>query len=105
MPRLGRRVVLVSLMSLAIFSVGCKKKPVAVAPPPPPAPVAPPPARPTVTLQAAPATIQAGQSATLTWSSTNANSLNLAPGVGNVAAQGSTTVNPQQSVTYTITAM
>jgi len=106
MPRLGRRVVLVSLMSLAIFSVGCSKKPVAVAPPPTPPPPAapPPPARPTVTLQAAPTTIQAGQSSTLTWSSTNATTLNLAPGVGNVQPQGTRTVNPNQSVTYTITA-
>jgi peptidoglycan-associated lipoprotein len=104
MLRPAGRVALVSLISLIALIAGCKH-PVAVqAPPPPPPPAAPPPARPTVTLQAAPATIQSGQAATLTWSSSNATALNLAPGVGNVAPQGSATVNPNASVTYTITA-
>jgi peptidoglycan-associated lipoprotein len=48
--------------------------------------------------------IQRGQSVTLTWSSTNATMLNLTPGPGNVAAQGSTSLSPTDSVTYTITA-
>jgi peptidoglycan-associated lipoprotein len=104
MLRPAGRVALISLLSLLALAGGCKKKPVAVAPPPPPPPTAPPPARPTVTLQAAPATIQRGQTATLTWSSSNATGLNLAPGVGNVAPQGSTTVTPADSITYTITA-
>jgi peptidoglycan-associated lipoprotein len=104
MPRQARRTAVISLLSLLALIAGCKK-PVAVAPPPPPtAAAAPPPARPTVTLQASPNTIQSGQSATLTWSSSNATMLNLSPGVGNVSPQGSTTVNPTESVTYTITA-
>ena len=98
------RVALISLLSIAAIGAGCKKPPVAVTPPPPPPPAAAPPARPTVTLQAAPATIQRGQATTLTWSSNNATALNLTPGVGNVAPQGSTSVNPADSVTYTITA-
>jgi peptidoglycan-associated lipoprotein len=57
-----------------------------------------------VTLQASPATVQKGGSATLTWSSTNATSLSLSPGVGNVTAEGSTRVTPSDSTTYTITA-
>ena len=104
MLRPAGRVALISLLSLLALAGGCKKKTVAVAPPPPPPPAAPPPARPTVTLQAAPATIQRGQTATLTWSSSNATTLNLAPGVGNVAPQGSSTVTPAGSTTYTITA-
>jgi peptidoglycan-associated lipoprotein len=93
------------LISLAAIAAGCKKAPVAVTPPPAPAPpTAAPPARPTVTLTAAPTTIQRGQTSTLTWSSTNATTLNLTPGPGNVSAQGSTTVNPTDSVTYTLTA-
>jgi len=40
----------------------------------------------------------------LTWSSTNATSITLEPSVGGVAAQGSTTVRPSQSTTYTVTA-
>jgi peptidoglycan-associated lipoprotein len=96
-------VILLSLLALVTVGAGCKHPAAAVAPPPPP-PAAPPPARPTVTLQASPLVVQKGQSVTLTWSSTNATALNLAPGVGNVAPQGSTSVNPPDSVTYTITA-
>jgi peptidoglycan-associated lipoprotein len=48
--------------------------------------------------------VQRGQSVTLSWSSTNATSLTLTPGVGTVNAQGSTSVSPNDSVTYTITA-
>ena len=96
------RVVLYGALMLAVVGVGCKK-PVAAtpaAPPPPP----PPPAQPTVTLQATPQNVQRGQSATLQWSSMNATSLNIAPGVGSVAAEGNTSVTPTDSVTYTITA-
>jgi len=57
-----------------------------------------------VTLQASPNQIQTGESATLTWSSTNATSLSLSPGVGNVTAEGSNRVTPSDSTTYTITA-
>src|SRR5438132_282279 len=64
------RVVLYGALALAIVGVGCKK-PLAVTPAAPPAPP-PPPAQPTVTLQAAPPTVQRGQTSTLRWSSTNA---------------------------------
>jgi hypothetical protein len=57
-----------------------------------------------VALSASPASVQAGQQVTLTWSSTNATSITLEPSVGPVAAQGSTTVRPSQSTTYTVTA-
>jgi peptidoglycan-associated lipoprotein len=57
-----------------------------------------------VTLQASPATINKGDSVTLTWNSTDATQLNIAPGVGDVTAQGSTKVTPSDSTTYTITA-
>jgi peptidoglycan-associated lipoprotein len=96
------RVVVFGMIALAILGAGCKK-PVAVAPAPPPAPPPPPP-QPTVTLQATPTNVQRGQSTTLQWSSMNATSLTIAPGVGNVAAQGNSTVTPTDSVTYTITA-
>ncbi len=90
---------------LAVISiVAACKKPVVQAPPPPPPPVVVPPARPTVTLQSSSTFIQKGESATLTWSSTNATTLNLSPGVGSVAAEGSTRVTPADSTTYTITA-
>jgi hypothetical protein len=63
-----------------------------------------PPASPSVALSASPASTPAGQPVTLTWSSTNATSITLEPSVGPVAAQGSTTVKPSQSTTYTVTA-
>jgi len=65
---------------------------------------APAPARPTVTLQASPSSINKGESATLSWNSTDATELTIAPEVGAVTAQGSTKVTPSDSTTYTITA-
>ncbi|HVA95227.1 MAG TPA: peptidoglycan-associated lipoprotein Pal [Candidatus Dormibacteraeota bacterium] len=55
-------------------------------------------------LQADPTFIQKGATTTLTWSSTNATSLTLSPGVGNVSAEGMQTVSPTDSTTYTLTA-
>src|SRR5262249_53170177 len=63
-----------------------------------------PPASPSVTLSASPASAHAGQPIILTWSSTNATSITLQPSVGGVAAQGSTTLRPAHSTTYTLTA-
>jgi len=97
------RVALYSVLALAIVGVGCKKP--ITATPAAPAPPPPPPPQPTVTLQATPANVQRGQSTTLRWSSTNATSLTLAPGVGNVSPEGNTSVTPTDSQTYTITAM
>jgi peptidoglycan-associated lipoprotein len=100
--RIHTRALFGLLLAVVVFGAACKK-PVVQAPPPPPV-EAPPPARPTVTLQASPTLIQKGESATLTWSSTNATSLNLSPGVGSVTAEGSSRVTPSDSTTYTITA-
>jgi peptidoglycan-associated lipoprotein len=97
------RVALYGVLALAIVGVGCKKP--ITATPAAPAPPPPPPPQPTVTLQATPANVQRGQSTTLRWSSTNATSLTLAPGVGNVSPEGNTSVTPTDSQTYTITAM
>src|SRR5215467_13753245 len=66
--------------------------------------LAPPPASPSVALNASPASAEAGQPVTLTWSSTNATSITLEPTVGRVAPQGSTTVRPAESTTYTLSA-
>lgn len=98
---LRKLALLLSIFGLIVFVGGCKKK--VAAPPPAPAP-APAPAKPTVTLNAAPGTINAGETVTLTWSSTNATDLDLQPGVGKVAPEGSTPVTPGESTTYTITA-
>jgi hypothetical protein len=90
-----RTAVLFGLVALALMANG--KKSIAAA-------QLAPPASPTVALSASPASAQAGQQVTLTWSSMNATSITLEPSVGGVAAQGSTTVKPSQSTTYTITA-
>ena len=96
------RTLSLALLAVAVFGWGCHKQP-PPPPTPPPAP-APPPAKPTVTLQASPGSIQKGESATLTWSSTNATDLKLDQGLGAVSPEGSTKVSPADSTTYTITA-
>src|SRR5262249_47120646 len=78
------------------------KKPIKQTPPPPPPPA--PAARPTVTLQANPTSVNKGDATTLSWSSTNATQLSISPEVGAVAPEGSTKVTPGDSTTYTITA-
>ena len=100
--RTQTRALFGALLAVVALGAACKK-PVVQAPPPPP-PVVAPPARPTVTLQASSTLIQKGESVTLTWSSTNATSLSLSPGIGNVTAEGSTRVTPSDSTSYTITA-
>jgi hypothetical protein len=59
---------------------------------------------PTVSISATPETIQVGESATLSWSSTNADTAGIEPGIGPVDPNGSTTVSPTEITTYTITA-
>jgi len=93
--------LLFGLAMLGALAGGCQKK-VATTPPAQTPPV--PAAQPTVTLNASPGSVNAGQTVTLSWSSTNATDLDIEPGVGKVAPQGSTPVNPTTSTTYTITA-
>jgi len=96
------RAGLFVMLAAAVFTFGCKKPPKAQ----PPAAAAPPPApaRPTVTLQASPTSVDKGGSSTLSWNSTDATQLSIAPEVGAVTAQGSTKVTPSDTTTYTITA-
>jgi len=96
------RALLISFCFLALFIGACKKPPKApeVAPPPPP----PPAAKPTASISADRTSIQKGESARLTWTTTDAQNVSIAPEVGAVTAQGSTTVTPADSANYTITA-
>jgi hypothetical protein len=87
--------VLFGLVALALMA--SEKEPIAAA-------QLTAPASPKVALSASPASAQAGQPVTLTWSSTKATSITLEPSVGSVAAQGSTIVRPSQSTTYAVTA-
>ncbi len=90
----------------------CSAKPVvkaevrptpAAAPAPVPAP-APAPAA-TVALSASPSSIQAGQCANLTWSSSNVTNVSIDQGVGRVDSNGSKQVCPGQTTRYGITAV
>ncbi|HWX92535.1 MAG TPA: peptidoglycan-associated lipoprotein Pal [Terriglobales bacterium] len=87
-------VTLVFILGTIMMLGACKKK---VAPPPPPPP--PPPPAPTASLSASPNSIETGQSATLSWQTTNATDVSI-DGIGAVQANGSQQVTPSDSTTY-----
>jgi peptidoglycan-associated lipoprotein len=97
------RASLIVVLAASVFTFGCNKKPKQVSAPPsePPPPAA---AQPTVSLQASPSTVEKGDPATLSWTSTDATQLAIAPDIGTVNAQGQKAVTPAASTTYTITA-
>ncbi len=95
------RSLLITLSLCAVLVAGCKKK---VAPPPPPPPPAPVAVKPTASISADRTSIHKGESVRLSWTTTDATNISIAPEVGAVTAQGSTTVTPSDSTTYTITA-
>jgi peptidoglycan-associated lipoprotein len=83
----------------ALLTLGaCGKK---ATPPPPPPPPAPP--APTASIAVSPNTIQAGQSASLTWQTSNATDVSI-DGVGAVQPNGSQSVTPSDSTTYHLVA-
>jgi len=88
------------ILALAAIVVvgGCKKKQV-----PPAPPAAPPPAQPKATLSVSPESIDPGGSATLTWSTQDAETANI-DGLGSVQPNGSQRVSPAASTTYHLTA-
>ncbi len=96
------RSFLISLSALALFVAGCHKK----TPPPPPAAYTPPPAavKPTASINADRNSINQGESVKLSWTTSDATNVSIAPEVGAVTPQGSTSVTPTQSTTYTLTA-
>lgn len=59
---------------------------------------------PTATFAAAPVSIFNGQSATLSWTTTDAQTVSINQGIGSVALNGSHTVSPTTTTTYTLTA-
>jgi peptidoglycan-associated lipoprotein len=76
----------------------CGKK--ATPPPPPPPPAAP---APTASISVNPNSIQAGQSASLTWQTSDATDVSI-DGIGAVQPNGSQSVSPTESTTYHLTA-
>ncbi len=66
----------------------------------------PPPPPPTVTFTISPGSIIRGETATLSWTVTGQLiSLSINQGIGNVATTGTRSVSPQNTTTYTITAV
>ena len=59
---------------------------------------------PTVTISADLVTIEQGEPTTLFWSSTDADTATIDPGIGSVDPEGSIQVSPTETTTYTITA-
>ena len=108
-----RRTQLVVLAIALAFTAACKKKTAAV-PPPPPVQTAPPEtavvkpalqATPRVTaFTAEPSRIERGQSITLRWATTDAQTVTIDQGIGNVAANGTRQLSPTQTTTYAIIA-
>src|SRR5262245_33593410 len=93
------------LFIVAIALTGCKKQVAATVPPVTPIqPAAPPPASPTITLRAAPLSIDRGQATSLQWDAKYATSVRIEPELGDVQNQGSRAVNQSSSTTYTATA-
>jgi len=95
------------IMAALLVAAGCHRSRVAPTAPasaaPPPGPPPTPPGPPSCTLTAEPATVDMGKSVTLTWISENATNLEIAPGLGKQLAQGSVSVTPNESITYTAT--
>lgn len=68
----------------------------------PPVAAKPVAAAPVDVLTATPATINKGDSATLTWTSQNATNCDIQPGIGAVPTKGSQVVKPAASTSYTL---
>ena len=91
-------LLLIVALSALLALGACGKK--AVPPPPPPPP---PPPTPTASIAVTPNSIQAGQSASLTWQTSNATDVSI-DGIGAVQPNGSQSVSPTDSTTYHLTA-
>ncbi len=89
-----------AVASLLIFAAACHKKETQASVPPP---MPHGPAAPTATLKVNPAGIQQGQSASLVWQATGAETVTIDP-LGTVAVSGSQTVSPSASTTYHLVA-
>lgn len=99
-PTMRRTLIYLAAAGLLVFASACgKKKQEAVVPPPMEHKAAPP----TVSIKTVPAGIQAGQSSSLVWQTSGADTVSIDP-LGTVAASGSQTVSPSTSTTYHLVA-
>ncbi len=88
-----------------LIAAGCHKK-AAPPPPPPPAPAPAPAAnKPTVNFfNAEPTTVNSGQASSLSWSVTDATSVEIDNSIGQVSPNGRRAVYPTATTTYILTA-
>jgi peptidoglycan-associated lipoprotein len=100
--KIRNRILVSSLLLVALVAVaGCKKK----QPLPPPQQTAPPAAAPVPTAQitATPTVISAGDQVQLSWKTTDASSVSI-DGIGDVPTAGVKTVTPTATTTYHLVA-
>ncbi len=95
---------LLSVLAVLLIAGACHKRTPAAVPAPVGAvpAVPPPPPAPSCTLTAEPASVELGQSVTVSWETHDATEVELEPGSGKQQAHGSTSVTPQESTTYTL---
>ena len=96
------RALSLAVCSIALLVSGCGKKPTTKSTgnySEPPSAV-----KPTASLSADKTSINPGESVRLSWTTTDAPNVSIAPEIGAVTAQGNTSVTPGASTTYTLTA-
>jgi peptidoglycan-associated lipoprotein len=98
--RIGKLIVPLFVIT-ALLLAGCSNKKQAAQVTAPPK-VAPPPA-PVASLSVTPAIVEKGQSAELSWQTSNASTVTI-EGIGPVAASGSRQITPAVSTTYQLSA-
>jgi len=91
------------LLLLPLVFTACKKN-IASAPPASGVAPSPPPPAPAITLRANPLSVDSGGTVALQWTTTNAGTVRIEPGLGSVPTDGARLVNPTSSVTYIATA-
>ncbi len=81
-----KKILLISVL-ISLLGAGCALTPAAI-----------------LNFSVNPSTINAGQSATLTWTVNNASSVTINPDLGSMALNGSTVVSPSATTTYVLIA-
>jgi len=95
-----------SLLLLLVFIPGCITFQLPPSAPTPPTPPTPPVGTPPVIIAFSnnPSTINAGDTSTLIWNVTGANSVSIDQGIGQVDVAGTRVVSPGKSTVYTLSA-
>jgi hypothetical protein len=92
-----RKHLFVSVLAIILFVSACKKSSTPTTPNTPTAPSI-------NSFTVTPASIYQGETATLSWSVTNADTVEIDQGIGSVALSGNRAVNPNVDTTYILSA-